>query len=264
MMPMAWSWRLARIAGIDVYVHATFLMVVAWVGLVHWNESHTLAAVLAGVGFILALFGCVVLHEFGHALTARRYGIRTRDITLLPIGGVARLERMPDDPIQELWVALAGPAVNVVIAVLLFGWLQASGLWEAVSGLGVATGGFIERVMIANVFLVGFNLLPAFPDGRRSSAPSAVGDANGIHASDAAGRTHRAGHGHPVRFIGPARQPHADLHRAVRLDRRESRGQHGADEVSARRHPRAERDAHRTFGRLTPIEHAGGRGRSRS
>ena len=169
MMPMAWSWRLVRLAGIDVYVHPTFLMVVAWVGLVHWRESHTLAAVLAGVAFILALFGCVVLHEFGHALTARRYGIRTRDITLLPIGGVARLERMPDVPIQELWVALAGPAVNVVIAVLLFAGLQASGLWEAVSGLGVATGGFIERVMIANVFLVVFNLLPAFPmDGGRA------------------------------------------------------------------------------------------------
>ena len=89
---MAWSWKLARIAGIDVYVHATFLMVVAWIAVLHWNESHSVAAVVDGVGFLLALFGCVVLHEFGHALTARRYGIRTRDITLLPIGGVARLD----------------------------------------------------------------------------------------------------------------------------------------------------------------------------
>lgn len=166
---MTWSWRLVRLAGIDVYVHATFLMVVAWVALVHWRQGHSLVAVLSGVGFILALFGCVVLHEFGHALTARRFGIRTRDITLLPIGGLARLERMPDDPIQELWVALAGPAVNVVIAVLLFAGLHASGLWESVSGLGVATGGFIERVMLANVVLAVFNLLPAFPmDGGRA------------------------------------------------------------------------------------------------
>ena len=168
MMIMTWSWKLARIAGIDVYVHATFLMVVAWIALVYWNESQSLSAVVEGVGFILTLFACVVLHEYGHALTARQYGIKTRDITLLPIGGLARLERMPEEPVQELWVALAGPAVNVVIALLLFGWLQASGLWEPVDRLGVATGGFIERVMFANVFLAGFNLLPAFPmDGGR-------------------------------------------------------------------------------------------------
>jgi Zn-dependent protease len=166
---MPWSWKLVRIAGIDVYVHATFVMVIAWIALIHWRESHNLAAVIEGVGFILALFACVVLHEFGHALTAARYGIRTRDITLLPIGGLARLERMPHVPIQELWVALAGPAVNVVIAIVLFAWLQASGAWEAVEGIGVTTGGFVERVMFANVFLVGFNLLPAFPmDGGRA------------------------------------------------------------------------------------------------
>ncbi|HEY6612995.1 MAG TPA: site-2 protease family protein [Vicinamibacterales bacterium] len=165
---MTWSWKLTRIAGIDVYVHATFVIVVAWIGLLHWNQSHSLAAVVEGVGFILALFACIVLHEYGHALTARRYGIRTRDITLLPIGGIARLERMPEEPLQELWVALAGPAVNGVIALFLFGWLRASGQWPPVGGLGVASGGFVERVMLANAFLAGFNLLPAFPmDGGR-------------------------------------------------------------------------------------------------
>jgi Zn-dependent protease len=165
---MTWSWKLTRIAGIDVYVHATFVIVVAWIALVYWNQSQSLAAVVEGVGFILALFACIVLHEYGHALTARRYGIRTRDITLLPIGGIARLERMPEEPLQELWVALAGPAVNVVIALCLSGWLRASGQWPPVDGLGVASGGFVERVMLANVFLAGFNLLPAFPmDGGR-------------------------------------------------------------------------------------------------
>lgn len=165
---MAWSWKLARIAGIDVYMHATFLILLAWIAIVYWNEAGTAAAVIEGVGFILALFGCVVLHEFGHALTAARYGIRTRDITLLPIGGVARLERMPDEPVQELWVALAGPAVNVVIAALLFGAVQAAGQWQPVDRVGVTEGSFVERVMLANVFLAGFNLLPAFPmDGGR-------------------------------------------------------------------------------------------------
>jgi Zn-dependent protease len=166
---MPWSWKLGRIAGIDVYVHATFWMVVAWIALIHWNESHSVAAVVVGVGFILVLFACVVAHEFGHALTAARYGIRTRDITLLPIGGLARLERIPDVPVQELWVALAGPAVNVGIAILLFAWLQVSGAWQSVDRIGVATGAFAERVMLANVLLAAFNLLPAFPmDGGRA------------------------------------------------------------------------------------------------
>lgn len=166
---MSWSWKLARVAGIDVYVHATFLIVVAWIALVHWNQSQSVAAVVKGVGYILTLFGCIVLHEFGHALTAARYGIRTRDITLLPIGGLARLDRMPEVPIQELWVALAGPAVNVVIALLLFLWLQVTGSWESVEHVGLATGGFVEQIMLANVVLVGFNLLPAFPmDGGRA------------------------------------------------------------------------------------------------
>ena len=117
---MRWQWKLGTFAGIDVFVHATFLLLIGWVGYSYWLEHGTLAKVVEGILFILALFLCVVLHEYGHALMARKYGIRTRDITLYPIGGVARLERMPDKPIEELWVALMGPAVNVVIAAILF------------------------------------------------------------------------------------------------------------------------------------------------
>ncbi len=165
---MKWSWKLGEFAGIGVYMHATFLLLIGWVALSHWLQEGTLAATLAGVGFILALFLCVVLHEFGHALTARRYGIKTRDITLLPIGGVARLERMPDEPRQELWVALAGPAVNVVIAAVLFVWLQITGSLEPLSRLTMTGGPFVERIMMVNLSLVAFNLLPAFPmDGGR-------------------------------------------------------------------------------------------------
>lgn len=165
---MKWSFKIGEFAGIGVFIHATFFLLIGWVLLVHWSASRSLTASLSGVGFVLALFVCVVLHEYGHALTARRYGIKTRDITLLPIGGLARLERMPDKPRQELWVALAGPAVNVVIAGLLFGWLQLTGAMEPLTRLGVARGGFVERLMMVNVILVVFNMLPAFPmDGGR-------------------------------------------------------------------------------------------------
>ena len=165
---MRWQWKLGRFAGIDVYVHATFLLLIGWVGYSHWLENRNWGEVLSGVLFILALFLCVVLHEYGHALTARRYGIKTRDITLYPIGGVARLERMPEKPIEELWVALMGPAVNVVIAALLYVYLYLTKSLVPFTDLTIASGSFAERLMIVNVWLVLFNLIPAFPmDGGR-------------------------------------------------------------------------------------------------
>jgi Zn-dependent protease/predicted transcriptional regulator len=165
---MKWSWKLVRLAGIDLYVHATFFLLIAWVGLSYWRAEGTLTAVLGGVGFILALFACVVLHELGHALTARRYGIRTRNITLLPIGGVAALERMPEDPKQEIIVALAGPAVNLVIAACLWAWLSLSNALVGMTDVGFTGGVFLQQLMLLNVVLAVFNLLPAFPmDGGR-------------------------------------------------------------------------------------------------
>ncbi|MCS6829804.1 MAG: site-2 protease family protein [bacterium] len=164
---MRWSWKLGEYAGIAVYVHATFLLLIGWIALLHWIQLGTLQAVVNGVAFILLLFGCVLLHEFGHALMAKRYGIRTRDITLLPIGGVARLERMPDKPVQELWVALAGPAVNVVIFLLLYFFLQAKSALLQIAP-DMVRGDLWTRLMTVNLFLAAFNLLPAFPmDGGR-------------------------------------------------------------------------------------------------
>ena len=165
---MKWQWKLGRFAGIDVYVHATFLLLIGFVGYSHWLEHQKWSEVLNGILFILALFGCVVLHEYGHALTARKYGIKTRDITLYPIGGVARLERMPEKPVEELWVALMGPAVNVVIAALLFAYLFFTRSLVPLNELTVASGSFLERLMTVNISLVLFNLIPAFPmDGGR-------------------------------------------------------------------------------------------------
>ena len=165
---MKWSLKLGKLLGIDVYLHFTFLLLLAFLGFYYWRTTQNVEAALRGVAFIVALFGCVVLHELGHALMARRYGIQTRDITLLPIGGIARLEKMPEKPMQEFWVALAGPAVNVVIAAVLFVGLAATGGFTPVEELGVTGGSFWQRLMVLNLILVAFNLLPAFPmDGGR-------------------------------------------------------------------------------------------------
>lgn len=165
---MKGSFKLGRVLEIDVYLHFTFLLLLGFVGLAHWMTGRSLAAALTGVLFFTGLFVCVLLHEFGHALAARKYGVATRDITLLPIGGVARLERMPDKPSQELVVALAGPAVNVIIAAGLFLGLSLTGHWQPIETLTTTSGNLVERLLAVNLFLVLFNLLPAFPmDGGR-------------------------------------------------------------------------------------------------
>ena len=165
---MKWSLRIGRFSGIDVRMHITFLLLIGWVALLYWRQGQSVASALAGVIFILAVFLCVVLHEFGHALAARRYGIRTRDIILLPIGGVARLEKLPTNPLHELWVSLAGPAVNVAIAAILFVWLKFTASFESVQLITVTTGPFFERLLAVNLFMIAFNMIPAFPmDGGR-------------------------------------------------------------------------------------------------
>lgn len=165
---MKWSWRLFKVFGIGIYVHVTFFLLLVWAGWTGFAGHHTLRAALVEIGFIITLFVIVVLHELGHALTARRFGIATRDITLLPIGGVARLERMPEDPKQELAVALAGPLVNVVLALFLFAGLALGAHLTSVKLLLEHPGNFFVQLLWVNVLLVLFNLLPAFPmDGGR-------------------------------------------------------------------------------------------------
>lgn len=165
---MKWSWKIGEFKGIPIHIHTTFFFLLAWVALAQLAGGGGANAIAGGLLFIVMIFACVLLHEFGHALAARRCGIRTRDITLLPIGGLARLERMPEDPKQELVVALAGPAVNLGLAAVLFVWLQLTSGLQTLSSMTMTTGLFLERMLILNLFLAGFNLLPAFPmDGGR-------------------------------------------------------------------------------------------------
>ncbi|HST31677.1 MAG TPA: site-2 protease family protein [Chthoniobacterales bacterium] len=154
---MSWSIPIIRIAGIQLRIHITFLLLIAWVAI----YSGASAAI-----FVLLLFLCVVLHEFGHAIAAKGYGINTPDITLLPIGGVARLERIPEEPKQELVIAIAGPLVNVIIAACLYVVIGARG--NIAPENAVKSGDMLGGLFQINVLLVLFNLLPAFPmDGGR-------------------------------------------------------------------------------------------------
>jgi stage IV sporulation protein FB len=162
---MSWSITLFRFGGTDVRVHLTFLLLLAWFGIAGYTAAGWPGA-LGSILFILALFACVVLHEFGHALVARRYGIATPDITLLPIGGLARLSRIPEQPGAEVLIAIAGPLVNLVIVgvLLLFGADLTLGA-DDITGYGHS---FISQLALVNLYLFGFNLIPAFPmDGGR-------------------------------------------------------------------------------------------------
>lgn len=157
------SWNVGTIGGIRIRIHWSFLILPIWIYFSSILAGSGVVAALSSLLFVAAIFGCVVLHELGHAMAARQFGIPTRDITLFPIGGVAALERMPRDPRQELWIAVAGPLVNVAIALVL-----AAGLIGGGVGTSSAIGGFFWQLTIANIALVVFNMLPAFPmDGGR-------------------------------------------------------------------------------------------------
>ena len=160
---MRWSFRIFTLAGIRIEMHVTFPIMVAWFAL----TAHDSRGALLTVTELLLMFGCVLLHELGHALAARRYGIATREILLMPIGGVARLERMPEKPSQELVVALAGPGVNVILATILVAVLGVRGVTPE-QAFARADQGLPEFLLLGNLMMLVFNLIPAFPmDGGR-------------------------------------------------------------------------------------------------
>lgn len=164
---MTWSFSIGKFAGTVVRIHVTFFLLLIWIWFMHYRIGGA-AAAWEGVAFILAIFACVVLHEFGHAMAARHYGIRTPDITLLPIGGLARLERMPEEPRQELFIAVAGPLVNVIIAALIVVALGGLTGTEQMLQVEDPRTNFLVRLAGVNIFLVLFNMIPAFPmDGGR-------------------------------------------------------------------------------------------------
>ena len=176
---MKGSFKLASIAGIPIKVHWSFGLLLFWLLYIAYATGFHLPSVGWLALFILALFICVVMHEYGHALTARHYGVTTRDIILSPIGGIARLERLPDKPLQELLIALAGPLVNVGICLLILPYFliySFDGVWEIVEmtagrrrlSLADFSINFLPILFLLNILLAGFNLLPAFPmDGGR-------------------------------------------------------------------------------------------------
>lgn len=164
---MRWSFRIGQVAGTDIKVHVTFLLLLVWAAVASYQQTGAAAAVDFTL-FLLALFGCIVLHEFGHILMARRFGVRTPDVILLPIGGIARLERIPEEPRQELLIALAGPAVSLGIAGALFVLAILLGLHPSLHDPLVDHQPFVVRLMAVNLYLLLFNLLPVFPmDGGR-------------------------------------------------------------------------------------------------
>src|ERR1700674_2887583 len=164
---MPWSLTIGTVAGTAVRIHATFLLFLIWIWAAYYRQGGVEAA-WQGVIFIALLFLCVLLHEFGHVFAARRYGIKTPDITLWPFGGIASLERIPETPVEELVVAIAGPAVNVVIALLLIVVLGATVDPQHLAQIDDPKIGMIAKLAGANIFLVLFNLIPAFPmDGGR-------------------------------------------------------------------------------------------------
>lgn len=166
---MKWSLYTGKIAGIKIYIHWSFLLLIGWVVFSGIRASLSAEAILYSVIFTLSIFLCVVLHELGHALAAKRFSIITKDIILLPIGGLARMENLPEKPMQELLIAIAGPAVNIVIAGFLYLATGTDNTFSKAQDFTQVTNeNFLILLFTVNLSLALFNLIPAFPmDGGR-------------------------------------------------------------------------------------------------
>jgi stage IV sporulation protein FB len=164
---MGWSVSIGSIAGTAVRIHITFVLFLVWIFVASWVQGGPEAA-WNGLAFLILLFACVLAHEFGHILTARTFGVATPDVTLLPIGGVARLERIPEAPGEELLVAIAGPLVNVAIALVLVAFFGADLSLHHLATVESHKVAMVDRLAVVNIFLAVFNMIPAFPmDGGR-------------------------------------------------------------------------------------------------
>jgi Zn-dependent protease/CBS domain-containing protein len=183
------SFRIGRIFGIDVKVHWTFLLLLIFFAFLGYRSAQSPTGALISVAVVLALFACVLLHEFGHSLVAKRLGIDVPDITLLPIGGVARLKTLPERPMDEVKIAVAGPLVNVVLAPIFFGVGIALGSVNPLLGRVNSAGEVFAYLGFLNVVLVVFNLIPAFPlDGGRVLLATRLGPVRATDVSAAIGQ----------------------------------------------------------------------------
>ena len=215
---MSWSLNIGRVAGTAVRIHITFLLFLAWIFAANYAAGGA-ATAWNSLLFMVLLFLCVLLHEFGHIFTARAFGVTTPDVTLLPIGGVARLERIPEEPWEEFLIAIAGPLVNVVIAVALM--LFSGAHLEAGAAIGVDNTqiSMVDRLAAVNLFLALFNLIPAFPmDGGRVLRALLATRLGYVRATEIAASIGQFV-AFALGFIGLLVQSDPDLHRDLRLSR---------------------------------------------
>jgi Zn-dependent protease len=220
---MSWSLNIGTIASTAVRVHVTFLLFLGWIFAASWIVGGPESA-WQGLAFLVLLFACVLAHEFGHIFTARAFGVSTPDVTLLPIGGVARLERIPEEPYEEFLIAIAGPLVNVAIAIALILIVGANVSMGDLYAVESPTASMVDRLAAVNLFLAVFNMIPAFPmDGGRVLQPDRF--SRGRRGRQA-GRRPRPQRSHsraqPARPDGPRRRRDDDrraCHRPTPLPR---------------------------------------------
>ena len=219
---MSWSLNIGKVAGTVVRVHLTFLLFLAWIFAASYSQGGA-ATAWNSVIFMVLLFLCVLLHEFGHIFTARDFGVPTPYVTLLPIGGVAQLERIPEEPGQEFLIAIAGPLVNVVITILLV-VIGGATLQSQRRGRSRQHAIFADRPAGGGEPVPRFvQHDPGLPDGRRPRAARAVGEPHGLRAGDRSRRRDRPVRRLRARLYRPDVQSDPDLHRHLRLSRRLAR-----------------------------------------